>query len=171
MLGPALDSPDPVIVFEHGSLYNRKGVLSEAPGDAADITRAAIRRAGADVSLIAYGQSVWTALEAADRLAEEHVDAEVLDLRVLRPLDREAVLASVGRTHRAVVIDEMWRTGSLAGELSALIAEEAFYELDAPVARVCSLEVPVPYAKHLEDAVLPSAARVVAAVKETIGDG
>ena len=171
MLGPALASPDPVIVFEHGSLYNRKGVLSEAPDVVADITRAAVRRRGADVTIIAYGQSVWAALEAADALAEEAIDAEVVDLRVLRPLDREAVLASVTRTHRAVVVDEMWRTGSLAGELSAIIAEDAFYELDAPVARVCSLEVPVPYAKHLEDAVLPSAARIVAAVKGTLGDG
>jgi pyruvate dehydrogenase E1 component beta subunit len=170
MLGPALASPDPVIVFEHGSLYNRKGVLSAAPGGAADITRAAIRREGADVSLVTYGQSLWTALEAADVLAEQGVDAEVLDLRVLRPLDTGAVLASVARTHRAVVIDEMWRTGSLAGEVSALIAEEAFYELDAPVARVCSVEVPIPYAKHLEDAVLPSAERIVAAAKGTIGN-
>jgi pyruvate dehydrogenase E1 component beta subunit len=99
------------------------------------------------------------------------VEAEVLDLRVLRPLDTEAVLESVRRTHRVVVVDEGWRSGSISAEVSARIMEEAFFELDAPVGRVCSAEVPMPYAKHLEDAALPDVARIVAAAKQVVGDG
>jgi pyruvate dehydrogenase E1 component beta subunit len=163
MLRPALEDPNPVVVFEHGSLYNMEGELGDA--DAVDIEHAAVRRAGADVSLIAYGASVWTALEAAETLAGEGIEAEVLDLRVLRPLDEAAVLDSVARTHRAVVVDEMWRTGSFAAEISARIMEGAFYELDAPVARVCSAEVPIPYARQLEQAALPSAEGIAAAVR------
>lgn len=169
MLGPALADPNPVIVFEHGSLYNRSGELPAEPGDASDITRAAIRRPGADVSLITYGQSLWTALDAAEALAGDGIDAEVLDLRVLRPLDTAAIVASVRRTHRAVVVDEMWRTGSLAAEISALVAEQAFYELDAPVARVCTEELPIPYAGHLEQAAIPSAEEIRDAARGTVG--
>ncbi len=105
-------------------------------------------------------------LAAAETLAESGVEAEVVDLRTLRPLDTRAVLASVAKTHRAVIVDEGWKTGSIAGEVSALIMEEGFDLLDWPVQRVCSAEVPIPYAKHLEDAALPSAERVVAAVRE-----
>jgi pyruvate dehydrogenase E1 component beta subunit len=163
MLRPALEDPNPVVIFEHGSLYNMPGELGDV--DAVDIEHAAVRRAGSDVSLIAYGASVWTALEAAETLAAEGIEAEVLDLRVLRPLDEAAVLASVTRTHRAVVVDEMWRSGSFAAEVSARIMEGAFYELDAPVARVCSAEVPIPYAMQLEQAALPSAAGIAEAVR------
>ena len=163
MLWPALQDPNPVVIFEHGSLYNMPGELGDA--GAVDIERAAVRRAGSHVSLIAYGASVWTALDAAETLAGEGVEAEVIDLRVLRPLDEAAVLASVARTHRAVVVDEMWRTGSFAAEVSARIMEGAFYELDAPVARVCSAEVPIPYANQLEQAALPSAAGIADAVR------
>lgn len=171
MLGPALADPNPVIVFEHGSLYNREDAIGEEDA-AADITRAAIRRPGRDLTLIAYGQSVWTALEAAEVLATEGVEAEVLDLRVLRPLDTDAIVGSVTRTHRAVVVDEMWRTGSLAAEVSAVLTEQAFYELDAPVGRVCTEELPIPYAGHLEQAALPNTARVLAAAREAVaGDG
>jgi pyruvate dehydrogenase E1 component beta subunit len=169
MLAPALRDPDPVIVFEHGSLYNVKGELTDPPPEV-DITTAAVRRAGSDVSLIAYGGTVRTALEAADGLAAQGVDAEVLDLRVLRPLDEEAILATVARTHRVVVVDEMWRSGSLAAEVAARIADEGFFELDAPVARVCSAEVPIPYARHMEEAALPRAERVVAAALEAVGE-
>jgi pyruvate dehydrogenase E1 component beta subunit len=169
MLPVALEDPDPVVVFEHGSLYNREDEWPAEPGEAADITHAALRRPGSDVTLIAYGQSVWTALEAAESLAADGVEAEVLDLRVLRPLDVPAILGAVARTHRNVVVDEMWKTGSLAAEISARIMEDAFFELDAPVGRVCSLEVPIPYARHLEEAALPSAERVVAAVREAVG--
>lgn len=168
MLLAALEDPDPVIVFEHQALYPVEGDLDEeAPP--ADPWRAAVRRTGRDASVFAWGGSLPKALAAAEGLASEGIDVEVVDLRSLRPLDGAAIRASVARTHRAVVVDEGWRTGSLAAEIVARIAEENLYDLDAPPRRVCSLEVPVPYAKHLEDAVLPSAARVEEAVRETVG--
>lgn len=168
MLWTALEDPDPVLIFEHGSLYNVAGELADDAGPV-DIDRAVVRRAGGDVSLITYGGTLPTVLEAADALAADGIEAEVLDLRTLRPLDDAAILATVARTHRAVVVDEGWRSGSLSAEVSARITESAFYDLDAPVARVCSEEVPIPYAKHLEEAALPSAARVVAAAREAVG--
>lgn len=160
MLLAALDDPDPVILFEHQTLYPSEGELDADAGPASP-WRAAVRRSGRDVSLITYGGSLPKTLAAAAALAERGIDAEVLDLRCLRPLDAAAIVATVTRTHRALVVDEGWKTGSLAAEVSALIMERAFFELDAPVGRVCSLEVPIPYAKHLEDAALPSVARVV----------
>lgn len=168
MLWTALQDPDPVLIFEHGSLYNVPGELAEDAG-AVDISSAAIRRPGADVSLITYGGTLPLTLEAAGQLAAEGIDAEVLDLRTLRPLDDAAILDSVARTHRAVVVDEGWRSGSISAEISARISEHAFFELDAPVGRVCSAEVPIPYSKHLELAALPSAERVVAAAREAVG--
>jgi pyruvate dehydrogenase E1 component beta subunit len=170
MLAPALADPNPVLIFEHGSLYNDEGELPDPP-PAVDISRAAVRRAGTDVTLLAYGGTLRTALDAAAVLAGEGVDAEVIDLRVLRPLDEAAIVASVRRTHRAVVVDEGWRSGSVAAEVSARIMETAFYALDAPVLRVCSAEVPIPYAKHLEDAALPSAERVVEAARRAMRGG
>jgi pyruvate dehydrogenase E1 component beta subunit len=168
MLWTALEDPDPVLIFEHGSLYNVDGEIDDDAG-AVDISTAAIRRPGHDVSLITYGGSLPTVLDAADQLAGEGIDAEVLDLRTLRPLDDAAILATVARTHRAVVVDEGWRSGSISAEVSARITETAFFDLDAPVGRVCSAEVPVPYAKHLETAALPSVQRVVAAAREAVG--
>ena len=170
MLAPALADPNPVLIFEHGSLYNLEGELPETPAPV-DITRAAVRRPGTDVSVFAYGGTVGTALAAADELAAAGVDAEVIDLRVLRPLDEHAILESVGRTHRAVIVDEGWRSGSLAAEVSARLMEGAFYALDAPVQRVCTAEVPIPYAKHLEDAALPQPADVIAAVEAVMRGG
>ncbi|QDW28671.1 alpha-ketoacid dehydrogenase subunit beta [Arthrobacter sp. KBS0702] len=168
MLWTALQDPDPVLIFEHGSLYNVPGELADDAG-AVDITSAAIRRTGADVTLITYGGTLPLTLAAAEQLAAEGIDAEVLDLRTLRPLDDDAILASVARTHRAVVVDEGWRSGSISAEISARISEHAFFEMDAPVGRVCSAEVPIPYSKHLELAALPSAERVVAAAREAVG--
>ncbi|PJN32339.1 alpha-ketoacid dehydrogenase subunit beta [Streptomyces sp. CB02959] len=168
MLAPALTDPDPVLIFEHGSLYNASGELATS-ADSVDLDRAAVRRPGTDVSLITYGGSLPKALASADHLASEGIDAEVLDLRVLRPLDGEAVAASVARTHRAVVIDEAWRSGSLAAEVSARIAEDSLYELDAPVERVCSAEVPIPYARLLEQAALPQTADIIAAAHRAVG--
>jgi pyruvate dehydrogenase E1 component beta subunit len=168
MLRPALAEPDPVVIFEHALLYNFEGELTEAWNDA-DIRSAKVLRPGRDVTLIAYGGTVWKALDAAKALATEGIEAEVLDLRVLRPLDDATIMASVRRTRRAVVVDEGWRTGSLAAEVMARIVEQAFYDLDAPPARVCSEEVPMPYAKHLEDAALPQAPKVVAAAKGLLG--
>jgi len=164
MLWPALQDPDPVIVFEHGSLYPLEGELDDDAGPV-DIERAAVRRTGDDVTLVAYGGTLATAVEAADKLAAEAVGAEVVDLRVLRPLDSATVLASVAKTHRVVVVDEGWRSGSLAAEVLARVSEEALWDLDAPPARVCSAEVPMPYARHLELAAMPSVDRVVAAVR------
>ncbi|HSP75632.1 MAG TPA: transketolase C-terminal domain-containing protein, partial [Cryobacterium sp.] len=168
MLWTALADPDPVLIFEHGSLYNAAGELDDDAG-AVDIDTAAVRRTGADVSLITYGGTLPTVLDAAEQLMAEGIDAEVLDLRTLRPLDDAAILATVAKTHRAVVIDEGWRSGSISAEISARITENAFFDLDAPVGRVCSAEVPLPYARHLEQAALPSVARVVAAAREAVG--
>jgi pyruvate dehydrogenase E1 component beta subunit len=167
MLLAAVDDPDPVLIFEHGGLYGVEGEWDPDAG-AADIECAEVRRAGHDVSLITYGGTLRHAITAADELAAEGIDAEVLDLRVLRPLDTNAIVASVRRTHRVVVVDEGWRSGSIAAEVSARIMEQAFYDLDAPVARVCSAEVPMPYAKHLEDAALPDPVAIVAAAREVI---
>ncbi|MFI5963518.1 alpha-ketoacid dehydrogenase subunit beta [Streptomyces asoensis] len=167
MLAPALLDPDPVLIFEHGTLYNVSGELPPSAGPV-DLDHAAVRRRGGDISLITYGGSLSKALMAATELAAGGIDAEVIDLRTLRPLDIGAVAASVARTHRAVVVDEAWRTGSLAAEVSARIAEESFYDLDAPVERVCSAEVPMPYARHLEEAALPQTADIVAAARRAV---
>jgi len=164
LLLAALADPDPVFVFEHALLYPLEGDADD--GTPMQIGKAALRRAGRDVSLITYGGTLGKTLAAAEQLAAEGIDAEVLDLRSLRPLDTPAILASVSRTHRAVIVDEGWRTGSLAGEISAQIMEGAFDALDAPVTRVCSAEVPMPYAKHLEDAALPQPADIVRAVHD-----
>jgi pyruvate dehydrogenase E1 component beta subunit len=168
MLWPALQDPDPVVIVEHGSLYNEKGPAPD-PDAPTDIEHAAIRRTGSDASVITYGGSLGLVERAADVLAAEGIDVEVVDLRVLRPLDDATILESVRRTHRAVVVDEGWRTGGLSAEVSARITEQCFYDLDAPVGRVCSAEVTIPYARHLELAALPSAERVVAAVREAVG--
>jgi len=174
MLIAALRSPDPVVLFEHVQLYNVEGELAEDAG-LVDIERARVVRPGTDLSVVAWGGSLPKAVAAAEQLAAEGIEAEVVDLRVLRPWDAETVLASVRRTRRLVVVDEMWRTGSFAAEIAARVQEDAFWELDAPVKRVCTAEVPIPYPKHLEDAALPqvpdilSAARAV--VRHEVGRG
>jgi len=162
MLWTALEDPDPVVMFEHAQLYNLEGELAADAG-AVDIDKAAVRRVGKDITVITYGGSLGKALAAADELASNGIDAEVIDLRTLRPLDDATILGSVGKTRRALIVDEGWKTGGLSAEVMARIAERAFYDLDAPVARVCSAEVPIPYAKHLEDAALPQVPRIVAA--------
>ena len=169
MLGSALADPDPVVIFEHVQLYNTASDVDELT--ATDISRAAVRRSGSDATVVTYGGSLPKALDAANELSLHGIDCEVIDLRVLRPLDMETVLESVRKTHRAVVVDEAWRTGSLAAEVSARIVEGAFFDLDAPTARVCSAEVPMPYAKHLEQAALPQPDKIVAAVNSLFGNG
>jgi len=167
MLAAALASPDPVLLFEHIVLYNMEGELT--PGlEAVDLGRASVRRPGRDVALVTYGGSLHKCLQAAEQLATEGVEAEVIDLRSLRPLDDATLMDSVRRTRRVVLVDEGWRSGSLAAEITTRIVEQAFYELDAPVARVCTAECPVPYPKHLEDAALPSPERIVDAVRQVL---
>jgi pyruvate dehydrogenase E1 component beta subunit len=168
MLWTALQDPDPVLIFEHGTLYNLAGELAPDAGPV-DIDRAVVRRPGTDVTVITYGGTLGTCLTAATTLAGQGLEAEVIDLRSLRPLDDATFLASVRRTHRAVVVDEGWRSGGISAEISARITEQAFYDLDAPVERVCSAEVPVPYAKHLEEAAIPQPDDVIAAVRRAAG--
>jgi pyruvate/2-oxoglutarate/acetoin dehydrogenase E1 component len=167
MLGLALREPDPVFIFEHALLYPMEFDFHESlRPDRLD--RAEVRRSGDSVTIVTYGGSLWKCLAAADLLASEGVNAEVIDLRSLRPLDMPTILTSIVKTHRAVIVDEGWKTGSLAGEISAQIMEQAFYDLDAPVARVCSAEVPIPYPKHLEDAALPQAESIIATVRQVV---
>jgi pyruvate dehydrogenase E1 component beta subunit len=169
MLLGALSEPNPVLLFEHVMLYN---VEDDAAADClpADLERAAVRRHGKDVTLVAYGGGLGKALDAAERLArEDGLAAEVVDLRTLRPLDEATILASVRKTRRAVVVDEAWRSGSLSAEVAARITEHAFYDLDAPVVRVCGAEVPIPYPKHLEEAALPQVSAIIDAARSTVG--
>lgn len=167
MLAAALADPNPVLIFEHVVLYNAEGELNPAV-QAVDITQAKVRRTGSDVSLVTYGNSLPKCLAAADALAAEQIAAEVIDLRVLRPLDMATVIASVARTHRVVIVDEGWKSGSISAEIAARLAEDALYELDAPIRRVCSREVPIPYAAQLEEAALPSVAEIVATARALV---
>ncbi|QDG53655.1 alpha-ketoacid dehydrogenase subunit beta [Persicimonas caeni] len=167
MLATALEDPDPVLIFEHAALYNMEGELPE-DGAPVDLEKAVVHRQGNDVSLITYGGSLHKCLEAADQLAEDGISAEVVDLRMLRPLDTEALVETVTKTHRAVIVDEGWKTGSISAEITTRLVEEAFYELDAPVARVCTEEVPIPYAKHLEDAAIPQVPDILDAVRKVV---
>ncbi len=164
MLAAALDDPNPVLIFEHIVLYNAEGDLDPAV-TAVDIHSAKVRRTGRDVTILTYGNSLPKALAAADELADDGIEAAVVDLRVLRPLDTETIFASVTRTRRCVIVDEGWKSGSLSAEIAARLAEDLFFELDAPIRRVCSREVPVPYAAHLEEAALPQIADIVAAAR------
>ncbi|WP_406230360.1 alpha-ketoacid dehydrogenase subunit beta [Nocardia sp. NBC_01009] len=167
MLWPALQDPDPVLIFEPAALYNTE---SELPSDlgATDIDSAKICRAGADVTLVAYGGALRLAQAAAEALVTDGIDAEVIDLRTLRPLDEKTLLESVTRTHRLVVVDEGWRSVGIAAEIAARAAEYGYYELDGPIQRVCAVEVPIPYAKHLEEAALPQVADIVAAGRRAV---
>jgi len=167
MLQAALDDPNPVLIFEHVMLYNREDVLDPTVTNV-DIASARIMRPGRDVTLIAYGGSLFKTLEAADALQSDGIDAEVIDLRVLRPLDTPTLLASVKHTHRVAIVDEGWRSGSLSAEVAARIAESALFDLDAPIRRVCSAEVPIPYAAHMEQAALPQAAMIAATARELV---
>ena len=160
MLQAALDDPDPVLIFENVMLYNAKGEVGDP--SVVQLEGAAVRRPGADLSLLTYGGSLFKALAAAEQLSGQGLDVEVIDLRCLRPLDDATIMASVSKTRRALIVDEGWRSGSLAAEVSARIMEQAFWSLDAPVERVCSAEVPIPYAKHMEAASIPQVETIVA---------
>jgi len=165
LLTAAIRDPNPVIVLEHKLLYNMSDEVPEgdAPGE---IGRAHVLRPGRDVTILANSRMVHEALRAAERLADEDgISAEVIDLRTLRPLDSATILASVRRTARAVVVNEDWRTGGFGAEVSAMIAEEAFEYLDAPVCRIGTRDRPIPYSQPLEAAALPDAAAIVAGVR------
>jgi len=169
MLRAALACPDPVVVFEPISLYNMEGELTDA-ATSVRLDGARVHRSGRDVTLVTYGASLWRCVAAAEALVGEGIDVEIIDLRSLRPLDDSTILASVRKTRRAVIVDEGWRTGSLAAEIGLRIVEQGFYDLDAPIARVCTEEVPIPYPKHLEDAALPGPERIVATVRRLFSD-
>jgi pyruvate/2-oxoglutarate/acetoin dehydrogenase E1 component len=164
MLKAALADPNPVLIFEHIMLYNMEGEL-DPQIDAVDISSGKVRRPGTDVTLVTYGGSLFKTLDAAATLAQDGIEAEVIDLRSLRPLDMTTVLASVTKTRRVVVIDEGWKSGSISAEIGMRLVEQAFYELDAPIRRVCSAEVPIPYAAHLEQAALPQPATIAATAR------
>jgi pyruvate dehydrogenase E1 component beta subunit len=168
MLRAALASPDPVIVFEPISLYNMEGDLTDAAAHTR-LESARVHRVGSSVTLVTYGASLWRCVAAAELLAQDGIDAEIVDLRSLRPLDDATILASVRKTRRVVIVDEGWRTCSLAAEIGQRIVEQGFYDLDAPIARVCTEEVPIPYPKHLEDAALPGCERIVDTVRRLLG--
>jgi pyruvate/2-oxoglutarate/acetoin dehydrogenase E1 component len=170
MLRSALLEPDPVVIFEHFMLYPSEGEVNQLLGPI-DIRKALIRRVGTDATIITHGGSLGKSLHAAEVLALDGIECEVIDLRALRPLDVPTILSSVAKTHRAVVVDEGWYTGSFAAEISARIMEGAFYDLDAPVARVCTAEVPIPYAMHLEDAAVPQVETIVSTVRRVVGNG
>jgi pyruvate dehydrogenase E1 component beta subunit len=167
MLISALKSPDPVVIFEYTALLNTEKEMAADAG-ATDIAKARIRRAGKDISIITYGAGVYKALDAAADLAASGIEAEVVDLRVLRPLDEALFIDSVTKTHRALLVEDAWRSVGIAAEISSRIMEKAFYELDAPVQRLCGAEVPIPYPKHLEDASVPQKEDIVRAVKKML---
>lgn len=168
LIKAAIRDPDPVLYFEHKLLYRR--IKEDVPADdyVVPLGQARTARTGKDISVITYGAMVHTALEAADKLSHEGVEVEVIDLRSLVPLHREAVLASVRKTSRVILLHEDTRTAGFAGELAAQIASDAFDYLDAPVLRVTSPDCPVPYSPPLEEAFLPQAADVIAAVRRSM---
>lgn len=168
LLKAAIRDDDPVLYFEHKFLYRR--IKDEVPDEdyIVPLGKAAIRREGSDLSIITFGAMTHTAMEAAATLSDTGVEAEVLDLRSLAPLDRDAILTTVSKTSRALLLYEATRTGGIGGELAAIIAEDAFEYLDAPVMRVASVDTPVPYSPPLEAAFLPNADKVVAAAQKLI---
>ena len=168
MLKAALADPNPVLIFEHLVLYNAEDDLDPSVSEV-DIATAKVRRPGRDVSIVTYGNSLPKALAAAETLAEEGIEVEVVDLRVLRPLDNATIYASVGRTRRCIIVDEGWRSGSISAEIAARLAEDLFFELDAPLRRICGREVPVPYAAHMEAAALPQTEEIVATARSLVG--
>ncbi|SHO52755.1 alpha-ketoacid dehydrogenase subunit beta [Desulfopila aestuarii] len=170
MLWTALQDPDPVLIFENNTLYNMEGNLSETAGPV-DIDTARIRRSGSDITLITYSASLYKCLDAATALAGEGIEVEVIDLRSLRPLDDATYLESISRTNRALIVDEGWRSGGISAEISARIMEQGFYDLDTPVERICTAEVPIPYARHMEEAALPRIDTIIDTVKRMVRHG
>jgi pyruvate dehydrogenase E1 component beta subunit len=167
MLLTALESPDPVVIFEYTSLLNMESEIPSGSG-AVDIDNAKVRREGKDLSIITYGPGVYKALAAAEILASSGIDVEIIDLRVLNPIDDETIINSVAKTHKALIVEEAWRSVSISSEIISRIMEKAFFSLDAPVERLCGIEVPIPYPKHLEDASIPQKQDIVDSVLKMI---
>jgi pyruvate dehydrogenase E1 component beta subunit len=167
MLRAALQSPDPVLLFEYTLMLNLEKEIAADIGFI-DILKAKVLREGSAITIITYGTGVYKSLEAAAELALVGIDAEVIDLRVLRPLDERTFLESVAKTHRVLIVEDAWRSVSISSEISARIMEKAFYDLDAPVQRLCGVEVPIPYPAHLEEATIPQKNDIVNAVKKMI---
>lgn len=167
MLRAALQSPDPVLLFEYTLMLNLEKEIAADLGFI-DITKAKVLREGSAITIITYGTGVYKSLEAAAELALVGIDAEVIDLRVLRPLDERTFLESVAKTHRVLIVEDAWRSVSISSEISARIMEKAFYDLDAPVQRLCGVEVPIPYPAHLEEAAIPQKNDIVNAIKKMI---
>ncbi|MDP4260774.1 MAG: alpha-ketoacid dehydrogenase subunit beta [Bacteroidota bacterium] len=170
MLLTALQSPDPVIIFEYTAMMNLEGTLPGHP-ETVNITKAGIIKEGKDISVITYGAGVYKSLDAANELSGSGIDAEVIDLRVLRPMDMETVFNSVKKTHRALLVEDAWGSVNIGAEVSARIMENVFYDLDAPVQRLCGAEVPMPYPKHMEDASVPQKEDIVAKLKKMLQHG
>lgn len=166
LLKAAIRDNNPVLFFEHKFLYRR--IKEEIPADdyTVEIGKAAIRREGRDLTILSYAAMAHTAMEAAAQLEKEGIDAEVIDLRTLLPLDKEAILKSVKKTNKLLVVHEDTRTGGIAGEIAAIVCEGAFEDLDGPITRVTGLDTPVPYAPPLEERFLPNAEKVVVAARE-----
>ena len=167
MLLTALQDPDPVIIFEYTFLLNMEGDIPANAGPV-DIKHAKVKREGKDISIITYGPALYKVLEAAKELSAAGIEAEVIDIRVLRPLDEETILSSVKKTHRALLVEEAWASVNISAEVSARIMEKAFYELDAPVQRLGGLEVPIPYPKLLEEACVPQKEDIISKVKNIL---
>lgn len=167
MLAEALKDADPVLIFEHALLLNKEEECGERPQDF-QAFNAKVRRTGSALSLITYGGTLSRCLEAAEQASTMGHSVEVIDLRSLRPLDEETIFQSLRKTHRALIVDEGWRSVSLAAEVSARIMENVFYELDAPVQRLCRMEIPLPYAKHLEDIAIPQTKNIVNKITEML---
>ena len=168
MLLSAIKNPNPVILFEYTILLNSEAEISINAG-AVNITKAMNRKTGKDISIITYGAAVNKCITAAQELFLSGIDAEVIDLRILRPIDDATIMESVTKTHRALIVEEGWQSINIGSEISARIMENVFYELDAPVKRLGGIEVPIPYPKHLEDASVPQVADIIAAVKSIMG--
>jgi len=166
LLKAAIRSEDPVVFLENELVYGRHFEIPQLDDHVLPIGKARIVREGSDVTIVSYSIGVGLALEAAETLASEGIDAEVLDLRTLRPLDREAVLKSLAKTNRLVIAEEGWPQCSVASEVQAICMEDGFDDLDAPVLRVCNVDVPLPYAANLEKLALIDAARIAEAVRK-----
>jgi 2-oxoisovalerate dehydrogenase E1 component beta subunit len=167
LIKAAIRDDDPVLFFEHKLLYRNPKIKQEVPSDdyIVPIGKAATRREGTDISIITYGAMVYKALDASEQLEREGIDAEVIDLRTLAPLDREAIIDTVKKTNKVIILHEATRTGGIAGEITAIINEAAFEHLDGPIMRVTSIDTPVPYAPPLEEFFLPQVDDVLKAAR------